>query len=86
MFTVIWLDAILDKLADLYVAAGPDERQRMADGVDALNRRLAARPLDEGESRDGSLRITFTGLLAVRFRVNQADRTVRVVGVSRFGH
>lgn len=85
MFTVTWLDAALDKLADLYVAANPMDHDRMAAGVDALNRRLARRPLDEGESRGGELRVAFPDLLAVRFRVNTAARAVRVVAVGRYG-
>lgn len=53
MFTVLWLGSALDQLADLYVASEPVERERMASGVEALNRRLAVSPLEVGESRGG---------------------------------
>jgi hypothetical protein len=85
MFTVIWKTATLDRLADLYVAAGVPDRDRMAAGVDALNARLAADPLDVGESRSGVLRLAFPPLLAVSFLVDEANRVVRVTGVSRYG-
>jgi hypothetical protein len=85
MFAVVWMNKALDELADVYVAVGPAERTRIAAGVDALNHRLAADPLNEGESRVGGYRMTFPDLLAVSFHVNQASGVVRVVGVSRYG-
>jgi hypothetical protein len=86
MYTVSWLGSALDKLAEIYVAAEPGERERISSGVEALNLRLAMAPLEEGESRGGSLRMSFPDLLAVGFRVNNADLTVRVIAVGRYGH
>jgi hypothetical protein len=74
VFTLIWLDRALDQLADIYVAA-----------VDALNARLRADPLSEGESRGGDRCLTFIPLLSVGFRVSLSDRTVRVGRVQRYG-
>ena len=55
MFALIWKIATLDVLADLYVAAGPGERERMAAGVEALNARRRSSPHDEGSrARTGS--------------------------------
>jgi hypothetical protein len=85
MYTVIWSDSALDRLAELYVAASPGERNRMALGIDAFNRLLSEQPLEVGESRSGLMRIGFPDLLAVRFRVDSDARIVRVVGVIRFG-
>ena len=85
MYTVIWLDDALDAFADLYVAADPPGRGRMAAGVEALNRRLADRPSDEGESREGDLRIVFSALLVVRFRVDLIADMVQVESVDRYG-
>jgi hypothetical protein len=53
--------------------------------VDALNQRLAADPLNEGEDRTRGYRMTFPDLLAVSFHVNQSSGVVRVVAVSRYG-
>jgi hypothetical protein len=85
MFAVIWLNSALDQLADVYVAAAPAERQRIAAGVEALNARLAADPLSVGESRVGGNRITSPPLLAVGFHVSVADRVVRIRLVRRYG-
>ena len=85
MYAVIWLDSVLDKLAEIYVNADTAERNRMAVGIDTLNRLLSDRPLEMGESRGGTVRIAFSDLLAVRFRVDSDARIVRVVGVGRIG-
>ena len=37
MYTVIWKTLLLDRLAVIYVAADPAERERMAAGVEAFN-------------------------------------------------
>lgn len=85
-YSVVWRQAVLDALADLYVTLTPDDQERVADGVAALNTRLASDPLDTGEGRDrDSDRIAFLPLLIVGFQVDPAARTVRVTGVSRFG-
>jgi hypothetical protein len=83
MFAVVWKTAALDHLADLYVAA--EEKDRMADGVEALNARLADDPLAEGEARSSGFRLTFPPLLAVLFHVDEVNRVVRVTAVSRYG-
>jgi len=68
------------------VLAELDAQRRMADAVEALNRRLALRPADEGESRDGPGRVVFIdGGLVVGFIVDDAAREVRVVGVTQYG-
>ncbi|MBA4063461.1 MAG: hypothetical protein C0501_07065 [Isosphaera sp.] len=85
MFALIWLNKALDALADVYVRATPEERERMAAAVDALNARLRSDPLNEGESRAGGFRVTFPVLLAVVFHVDPVDRIVRVRTVKRYG-
>jgi hypothetical protein len=85
VFALIWLNRALDELADIYVAADPADRARMAAAVEALNARLQSDPLAEGESREGSLRITFISTLAVSFHVSDVDQVVRVIGVQRYG-
>ena len=85
MYRVIWLDSTLDDLAIIYVSCALDLQRRMVAGIDALNRRLARNPLEEGESREGRTRLTFTGLLMVRFWVDITDRVVQVHAVERYG-
>lgn len=85
MFALIWWNAALDQLADVYVSATPAERARIAAAVDALNARLRADPLAEGESRSGGRRIAFIALAAIGFHVSEADRVVQVFSVKRYG-
>ena len=75
----------LDRLADIYVSAIPELRVEIARAVEALNRRLAHNPYEEGESRSGNLRITFPKHLVVHFRVITADRLVNVIAISKSG-
>lgn len=85
MFDFRWLESTHDKLADLYLAVDVPDRDRMADGVERLNARLAADPLDVGESRVGGYRVAFLPLLMVTFHVDEAARRVRVIDVVRYG-
>lgn len=85
MFEYHWLEAVLDKLAAIYVAASPADRDRMAAGVERFNERLAADPLDVGESRVAGFRVAFPPLLKVSFHVDEAARRVRVTDVVRYG-
>jgi len=84
-YRVVWLNPCLDSLAELYIAASPAERERMATGGEALNRRLADDPFHEGESREGMSRLTFPPLLKIRFRVDTNERVVRITDVARSG-
>jgi hypothetical protein len=77
MFTLNWEGMALDQLADVYVAATAEERERIA--VEALNARLRADPLAVGESRVGGFRITFVPRLTILLHVSEASRTVRVI-------
>jgi plasmid stabilization system protein ParE len=81
MFDLTWENTALDQLADAYVAADPEERERTAAGVESLNTRLRDDPLAVGESRTGAFRMVFVSRLAILFHVSEANRTVRVVRV-----
>ena len=85
MFALIWMNRALEQLANVYVTATPEERERIAAAVDALNARLRSDPLSEGESRSGGFRITFPSLLSVLFHVSETDRVVHVARVMRYG-
>lgn len=87
MYTVSWLDATQDEFTAIYTTSTLDDQRRMAAGMEALFRRLAADPLAVGEARSGPLlRIAFPDLLAVRFRIHPAAGEVRLSWVARFGH
>lgn len=79
MFTIIWLPSVLDDLAAIWLnAADRDAVNRAVSRIDQL---LAAAPTQQGESRPRRARIMFERPLAVTFEVDEANRTVFVVGV-----
>src|SRR4029079_15718435 len=79
MFTEIWRDIALDELADAAVQADLVTQDVIARRVEALNRRLAIDPLNEGESRTGNVRITFADPVGILFEVSAADQIVHVL-------
>ncbi|MBX9626907.1 MAG: hypothetical protein K2X82_24110 [Gemmataceae bacterium] len=80
---VEWEDAILDRLADLYVAEpDPAVREAIARCVEAINRRLAADPWTLGESRGPGRRVWFHPPLLVGYELLPGGR-VRVFHVNR---
>jgi hypothetical protein len=78
MWAVIWRDTALDELADDMVRADLPTQDLIAQQVDALNRRLAIDPLNEGESRTGRVRIAFADPVGILFTVSQTDQVVWV--------
>lgn len=85
MYAVSWVEAALDEFTRIYTGVGLDDQRRMSAGIESLFRRLADDPFEVGEDRGGALRIAFPDLLAVRFRVDPAARTVRLSWVAPFG-
>lgn len=85
MWALTWFVPALDRLAAVYVSLDPDDRERLAAAVEALNARLRADPLAVGESREGANRIAFAHRLVVDFRVDREARTVRVTDARRSG-
>jgi plasmid stabilization system protein ParE len=75
MNPVEWLESAYAELADVYVSATVEERERIASAVDALNRRLALDP-DAGESRDGANRVVTVLPVTLRFRRTGSGVTV----------
>lgn len=85
MFQVIWSPVALEQLASIFVGLDLESQRRVADAVEALNRRLALNPSEEGESRAGRGRVTLVDRLIVGFAVDTASREVRVGGVTPYG-
>ena len=85
MYRVIWSAVALDQLAGFYLTFDLETQRRVADAVEALNRRLQERPLDEGEARAGQGRVVFIDRLIVGFSVDSVEREVRIAGVTAYG-
>jgi hypothetical protein len=79
MFTVIWRTRALDELADIVVQSDLNTQDLVERQVTALNKRLAADPLDVGESRGGSRRIAIADPICILFEVSAVNRIVRVL-------
>jgi plasmid stabilization system protein ParE len=80
-YTIIWRPAAENQLATLWTSS-PD-RNAVARAADAVDDALARDPLNEGESRTGSLRVTFQPPLIVYFRVRPQQHLVTVLSVRR---
>ena len=78
MWAVIWVRTALDELADTMVASDLATQDDIEHRVLRLNSRLAADPLDVGESRLGNYRVEMDEYVAILFQVFQADNIVRV--------
>jgi hypothetical protein len=85
MNPVPWDDAAYDEVADMWVRATPDERDRIEAAVNLLNARLRRDPLGQGESRGGNRRLAFFPPLAVLYRVNPDGSSPYVLHVARYG-
>jgi hypothetical protein len=82
-FFVTWLPGALARLADIWMAS--TDRAAVTAASHRLDQRLAADPVNEGESRGGTDRIAFEAPLQILFRVDAANRTVHVTAVGPFG-
>ena len=64
---VEWEEDTLDRLADIYTAADPADRDAIAVGVEQINAQLATDPWNLGESREPGRRVWFAHPLVVVF-------------------
>ncbi len=78
-YTVIWRDAALAKLAQIWSDA-PD-RQSVANSANEIDEILRRTGAEAGESRDGKRRFLSVGSLAVYFEVDAGDCRVDVTAV-----
>lgn len=69
----------------MFVSLDLSIQDRLTADIEALNRRLASDPLQEGESRSLPYRMTFAGSLGVLFRVESSNGVVRVTEVRWYG-
>ena len=83
MNDVIWDEAALEELADIWVAVAQTERERIEEAILRLNEKLKRAPQTEGESRSGNVRVTFEIPLTVWYRVFADIDTVIVFHLVR---
>jgi mRNA-degrading endonuclease RelE of RelBE toxin-antitoxin system len=78
-YTVTWKPRADRELAELWLQA-PD-RNLVAHAVHQIDTNLRTRPLEVGESREGTFRILCILPLVVGYRVSEPDRLVEVVRI-----
>lgn len=83
-YTVIWLPLAIQQLAAVWNASA--DRNGVTAASERLDRRLAADPHNEGESRDDAdRRVAFEAPLRLFYRVFPDLGEVHVYSVSAFG-
>ncbi len=80
-YTVLWTYDAEQELAAIWLNAS--DRAEITAASSAIDRALSVNPLDQGESREGAIRVMFRGALAVEFEVLPDDRIVYVLSVWR---
>lgn len=81
MFQVLWEKAALNELTALWLRADSVTRKSITAAVAVIDDRLKLDADTEGESRDGTQRLSFVPPLAVLFQVSEPDRSVTVLQV-----
>lgn len=83
MFRVIWANAARTELATIWNTAPASDDQLLIWAVADLAFRLEHDPENEGESRYGNMRMTFSWPLAIWFEVVTSD-TVWIYHIWRY--
>jgi hypothetical protein len=81
MYTVDWIRIALDALMEIWLSA--DDQEQIAEVTERLDRRLAADPAGEGESRPNHQHVAYELPLGVRYVIFPESRRVIVLGVWR---
>ena len=79
-YKVVWKKSAEDRLAEIWLSAS--DRNAVSDAAYLIEKRLAANPLNVGESRDGDIRIAFEGPLSMLFVIRDQKKLVRVLAVA----
>ena len=81
-YTLLWLEAAIDQLAEIWLAA-PD-RHKINQAINALDALLSSDPLGDltRELRE-ELRATTVGAVRAIYTVQEAGRTVEIAAVRR---
>lgn len=82
IYTVVWVPAAQDELANLWVAAA--DQAEVAAASDLIDATLRQNPDLFSESRSGNRRVMFVPPLAVKYEVSNPDRLVQVLNVWRY--
>jgi hypothetical protein len=77
MFLIVWGVTAFDKMANL-VRLNPERKDEFATALKEISDQLTHNARHAGESREGGMRVMFTGDLSVFFSVHESDQTVEI--------
>ncbi len=80
---VIWAEEALDQLSDFYVQLSLLEQDAVFKTVSLMNRQLAIKADQLGESREAWSRVWFEGQLMIRYEIFPDEDVVKVTEVVR---
>ena len=78
MFRVIWRQAALDELANLWLLGDATDRNAIREASNRIDAVLRTTPTEVGESRSGDDRIHFESPLGITYEVSRPDQWVRI--------
>jgi len=81
MYRLHWIQAALDELAAIWLAADSATRRAITGAVHSLEKELANNPNNVGESREVGERICLNYPLGVTLEVDDDKRTVHILHV-----
>jgi hypothetical protein len=81
MFQIVWLQAALDELADIWTRADSAARKAITAAAHTVDQSLETAPRDQGESREGEDRVFFVHPLGIQFDIDDVRARVRVLHV-----
>jgi len=79
IYTVVWKPDAHAELAAIWTSA--KNRQAVSEAANQIDQLLKTTPHQQGESRNGSLRIMFVEPVGVIYDINEDDRIVSVAKV-----
>jgi plasmid stabilization system protein ParE len=82
MYKVRWKRTALDRLTEIWI--GASDRSAINSAVEEIDRLLASRPHEAGESRSEDVRIVFCHPLGAFIEIDEASDTVHVLRVWTF--
>jgi hypothetical protein len=78
MFTLRWTTAAVEELTSFWRGANEARRAALEWAITDLDYRLSRYPHEEGESRPGGYRVTFSWPLAILFAIEHDPQIVRI--------
>ncbi len=82
MYTVRWKRTALDRLTEIWI--GASDRSAINSAVEELDRLLALRPHEVGESRSEDVRIVFCPPVGAFFEIDETSDMVQVLRIWTF--